>query len=125
MSKLLTKKSSIVGKGHISVLDFKEALSHCDEAVFFPFGYPQTRSPFLKSGCPDSKTLATPYLIIGYIFHQKNRFICESKNYYNNSLYFKLNHFMVIKYRKFKGVSIATASKRVIQQICKRKRVSQ
>ena len=32
---------------------------------------------------------------------------------------------MVIKYSKFKGVSIATASKRVIQHICTRKRVSQ
>ena len=95
MSKLLTKKSSIVGKGQISVLDFKEAFSHCDEAVFFPFGYPPNEISFLEVRVPRFQTLATPYPNIGYMFHQKNRFICERKNYDNNSLYFKLNHFMV------------------------------
>ena len=60
---------------------------------------PQTRSPFLKSGCPDSKTLATPYPTIGYMFQQKKkkRFICECKlNYDKNSLYFKLNQVYLV-----------------------------
>ena len=59
---------------------------------------PQTRSPFLKSGCPDSKTLATPYPTIGYMFQpKKKRFICECKlNYDKNSLYFKLNQVYLV-----------------------------
>ena len=59
---------------------------------------PQTRSPFLKSGCPDSKTLATPYPTIGYMFQpKKKKFICECKlNYDKNSLYFKLNQVYLV-----------------------------
>lgn len=34
---VLTQNSSVVGKGYISVLDFDEAFSVCDEAILFPF----------------------------------------------------------------------------------------
>lgn len=36
--KLFTKKSSIIGKRYISVLNFDEAISFGDDAILFPFG---------------------------------------------------------------------------------------
>ena len=98
MSKLLTKKSSIVGKGHISVLDFKETFSHCDEAVFFPFGYPPNEVSFLEVRVPGFQNFS--HSIPNYWLHvstKKKRFICECKlNYDKNSLYFKLNQVYLV-----------------------------
>ena len=40
---------------------------------------PQTKSPALKSGCPESKTLATPYPFIGCKFSQRKVHNCKLK----------------------------------------------
>ena len=61
-----TKNSSIVGKGDINVLDFKESCQFCNDTIFFPSGF-QIKSPFLKFECLESNTLATRKPVNGCI----------------------------------------------------------